>query len=211
MRGSVDHDDQDMILGATRDLSDSCGAGHQWIPISYHRQGWNSQAEQPFQRRILGERAEHSRVLGTPKRNSRQGHRHHSDRFPGAIRGELSHRPSQRLIVTPPAGETRIARSRNGQDSGGRTPDDGAAHRIADQGCRMDLAVVEERGRRMRQLGHVERFSRLATARNPGRSGTRVWKSLRRSSAVGRRWRPERPNPCTCIITGASGGAGDSR
>ena len=46
---------------------------------------------------------------------------------------------------------------------------------------------------------------------NPGRSGTRVWNSPARRSAVGTRYRPERPKPCRCIITGASGDGIDSR
>ena len=89
----------------------------------------------------------------------------------------------------------------------GELADDRAAHRVADEGHPLDAAIVEEPAPR-RARGRARRGAPVALPLrpNPGRSGTSVWKSSASRSAVGRRYRPDRPKPCTCIITGASGG-----
>jgi hypothetical protein len=49
--------------------------------------------------------------------------------------------------------------------------DDGAAHRVADQGRRLDLTIVEEPGRRVCEVGYVERVDGSSAASEPGQ----VW------------------------------------
>ena len=85
--------------------------------------------------------------------------------------GDLSERPSKRLV-----GHTTNRRDEDRPLETiwielGEFADDGAAHRVANKGYRLDLAVVEERGSRMRHFRHVERFRCPATTSEPRKIG----------------------------------------
>ena len=170
--GSLDHREHDRVRGAAGDLLDSAGAGHQRVPVSKDGEGRNSQGKQPIQRRILGKRTEHPHGAGDAEPQIvRYGHSQHPRRLSEAVVGDLSERPSKRLVVQ--------TTSRRDEDRPLETiwievrelADDGAAHRVADQRYGLDLAVVEEGGRRMRHFRHVERFGCPATTSEPGQIG----------------------------------------
>ena len=89
--------------------------------------------------------------------------------------------------------------------------DDRAPHRISDQGRLLDSPIVEElhrgsaRAPARRAVSPVSRSGRTRGGR------ARTCGNRLEPSAVGSRYRPDRPKPCRCIITGASGGSCDSR
>src|SRR3954471_12993497 len=53
----------------------------------------------------------------------------------------------------------------------GELADDGAAHRVADERHLLDATVLEERGCRLGELGHVERLTRPTAAPEAGEVG----------------------------------------
>src|SRR5918995_4103584 len=135
MSGSLDDREHDSVPGAAGDLLHSAGAGHQRVPVSQDGEGWNSQGEHPIQRRILGKRTEHPHGAGYAKPQIiRYGNSHHPRRLSEAIVGDLSERPSKRLVgyTTSRRDEDRTLETIWVEV--GELADDGAAHRVPHQG-----------------------------------------------------------------------------
>ena len=125
--------------------------------------------------------------------------------------GDLSERPPKRLV-----GHTTSRRDEDRPPETiwieiGEFADDGAAHRVANKGYRLDLAVVEERGSRMRHFRHVERFRWSATTSEPGQIGDECVEVIAQQLGRWQKVTTGEPNPCRCIITLAFGNSGDSR
>ena len=98
---SVD-DDEDR-RGAPADLATSwmrAGPGNNGSRLPANDQRRHVQGKQPVQRRILGERPEHSECARNAESQIvRDRHAQQPDRFPDTVVAELPYRPRQRLIV----------------------------------------------------------------------------------------------------------------
>jgi hypothetical protein len=108
--GALQHHQQYVVVGPAGDLLDPGRTWHQRIPVTQHDQRRDPQLQQPGERQVLGERAEHPYRAGHAEPQViRHRHRHEpvGSRMPS--RANCWTARGIGWLCKPPAGETSTA------------------------------------------------------------------------------------------------------